>query len=76
MTDIPDWSFDKIAINLIMDLNVSMSENQHIVTIINHLTGCLEAFPIPNKKVDAIICIFSNNQLPASSHVSQIYTIW
>ena len=30
--------FNKIAIDLITDLTVSMSENQHILTIIDHLT--------------------------------------
>ena len=51
MMDVPDWPFDKIAINLIMDLNISTSENQHILTIITDLTGWPEAFPIPDKKV-------------------------
>ena len=37
MTDIPDRSFDKIAIDLVSDLNVSASGNQHIPTIIDHL---------------------------------------
>ena len=32
-------SLFKIAIDLITDLNVSTSGNQHILTIINHLTG-------------------------------------
>ena len=36
MTGIPDRPFDKIAIDLVSDLNVSASENQHILTVINH----------------------------------------
>ena len=63
MMDIPDQPFEKIAIDLIMDLNVSTSGNKLILTIINHLTGWLEAFPIPNKKVNTITCIFINNYL-------------
>ena len=43
------WKGDKIAIDLVTDLNVSTSGNQHILTIIDHLTGWLEAYPIPNK---------------------------
>ena len=39
MTDIPECPFDKITIDLITDLNVSTSRNQHILNIINHLMG-------------------------------------
>ena len=45
MTDIPYRPFDKIAIDLVLDLNVSVSGNQHIPAIIDHLTGWPEAFP-------------------------------
>ena len=64
MTDIPDEPFDKITINLITDLNVFTSVNQHIFTIISHLTGWSEAFPIPNKKADTMFHIFIKNYLP------------
>ena len=37
MTDIPDRPFDKIAIDLVSDIKVSTSGNQHILTIIDHL---------------------------------------
>ena len=46
MTDIPDRPFDKIAIDLVSDLNISSSGNQHILTSIDHLTGLPEDFPI------------------------------
>ena len=61
--DIPDWPFHKITIDLATDLNVSMSGNQHILMIIDHLTGWSETFPIPNKKADTIFCIFINYYL-------------
>ena len=64
MTDIPDKPFDKIAIDLVSDLNVSASGNHHILTIIDHLTGCPEAFPIPDKRADTIVHIFISNYLP------------
>ena len=64
MTDIPDRPFNKIAIDLVSDLNISASGNQHILTIIDHLTGWAEAFPIPDKKADTIVHIFINNYLP------------
>ena len=61
MTDRP---FDKIAIDLISDLIISTSENQHILTIIDHLTGWLEVFPNSNKKADTTVHVFINNYLP------------
>ena len=64
MTDIPDRPFAKIAIDLVTDLNVSASGNQNILTIIHHLTGWPEVFPIPNKKADTIVYVFINNYLP------------
>ena len=60
MMDIPDHSFNKIAIDLITDLNVSTSGNQHIHTIIDHLTGWPDAFPMPNKKADTLVHVFIN----------------
>ena len=64
MTDIPDRPFNKIAMDLVSDLNVSASGNQHILTIINCLTGCPEPFPIPDKKADTTTHAFINNYLP------------
>ena len=64
MTDIPDRPFDKIAIvDLVSDLNVSESENQHILTITDHLMGWPETFPLPEKKADTIVHVFINNYL-------------
>ena len=60
MTDIPYRPFDKIAIHLVTDLNVSTSGNQHTLTTIGHLTG----WPIPNKKADTIVHILFNDYLP------------
>ena len=45
MTEIPDRPFDKITIDLVTDCKTSTSGNKHILTIIDHLTGWLEAFP-------------------------------
>ena len=64
MAAIPDRSSDKIAIDMVSDLNISTSGNQHILTIIDHLTGWPEVFPIPNKKADSIVCVVINNYLP------------
>ena len=64
MMDIPDQPFNKIAIDLVTDLNASTSGNEHILTIIDHLIGWLEAFPIPYKMMDTIVYIFINNYLP------------
>ena len=64
MTDTLDRPFDKIAIDLVSDLNTSASTNQHILTGTDHLMGWAEAFPIHDKKADTIVCIFINNYLP------------
>ena len=61
MTDIPDRPFDKIAIDLVSVLNISTSGNKHILTIIHHLMGWPEAFPIPDKKSDTIVHVFISN---------------
>ena len=63
MTDIPDRPFDKIAIDLVSDVIISASGNQHILTIIDDLTGWPEAFPFTDKKADTIVCVFINNYL-------------
>ena len=76
MTDITDRPFDKIAIDLVTDLNVSASGNQHVLTIIDHVMGWQEAFPISNKKADTIVCIFINNYLPIHRCPHLILSIW
>ena len=43
---------------------MSTSGNKHILTIINHLTGWLEAFPIPDKSTDTIVTTIINHYLP------------
>ena len=58
MTEIPDRPFDKIAINLVTNCETSTSGNKHILTIIDHLTGWPEAFPIPDKSADTIVATF------------------
>ena len=64
MTEIPDRPFDKIAIDLVTEYETSTSRNKHILTIIDHLTGWPEAFPIPDKSADTIVSTFINKYLP------------
>ena len=66
MTEIPDRPFDKIAIDLVTECKTSRSENKHILTIIDHLTGCPEAFNIPDKSADIIVSTFINKYLPVN----------
>ena len=62
MTEIPDRPFDRIAIDLVTECETSTSGNKH--TIIHHLTGWLEAFPISDKSADTIVSTFINEYLP------------
>ena len=64
MTEIPDRPFDKIAIDLVTDCKTFTSGNKHILTIIDHLTGWPESFPIPDKSVDTIMATLINHYLP------------
>ena len=63
MTEIPECSFDKITIDLVTECKTSSSGNKHILTIIDHLTGWPEAFPIPDKSADTIVSTFINQYL-------------
>ena len=64
MTEIPDRPFDKITIDLVTECNTSTSGNKHILTIIDHLIGWMEAYPIPDKTTDTIVSTFINEYLP------------
>ena len=64
MMKIPNKSFDKIAVDLVTECETSTSGNKHILTIINHLTGWPEAFPILDKSTDTIVSTFINKYLP------------
>ena len=57
MTKIPDIPFDKIVIDLV-------TKCKTILTIIDNLTGWLEAFPIPDKSAGTIVLTFINHYLP------------
>ena len=64
MTEIPDRTFDKIAIDLVTDCETSTSGNKHVLTIIDHLTGWPEAFPIPDKSAETVVATFIDEYLP------------
>ena len=64
MMEIPDRPFNKITIDLVTECEMSTSGNKHIFTIIDHLTGWPEAFPIPDKSADTIVSTFINEYLP------------
>ena len=73
MTEIPNRPFDKIAIDLISDLSVLASGNEHILTNTDHLIGWPGTFPIPDKKADTIVHVFINNYLPI--HMSPCFIL-
>ena len=60
MREIPDRPFEKITIDLVTECNTSTSGNKYILTIIDHLTGWPEAYPIPDKTDDTIVSTFIN----------------
>ena len=64
MMEIPDRPFDKITMDLVTDFTESSKGNKHILTIIDLLTGWLEAIPIPNKSADTITKAFIRHYLP------------
>ena len=64
MMEIPDRPFDNIVIDLVTECETSTSENKHILTIMDHLMGCPEAFLIPDKSADTILSTFINQYLP------------
>ena len=64
MTEIPEWPFDKITIDLATECKSSTSGNKHILVIIDNLTGWQEAFPIQDKSADTIVSTFINHYLP------------
>ena len=74
MSEIPDRPFDKIAIDLVTDCETSPSGNKHILTIINHLTGWPEAFPIPDKSA-RYHSHHSYQPIFTSTHVPQLHSI-
>ena len=73
MIEIPDRPFDKIAIDLVTHCKTSTSGNKHILTMIDHLTGCPEAFPIPDKSADTIVATLINQYL--SVHMCPRYIL-
>ena len=63
MTEILERPFEKITIDLVMEYKTSTSGTKHILTIIGHLTGWPEHFPIPDKSADTIVSTFINHYL-------------
>ena len=64
MMEILDRPFNKIMIDLVMECDTLTSGNEHILTIIDHLTGWPEAFPISDKTMATIFSTFINEYLP------------
>ena len=73
MTEILDRPFNKIAIDLVTECKTSNCGNKHILTIIDHLMGWPEAFPIPDKSADTIVSTFINQYLQVHMCPRYIY---
>ena len=52
-----------MVIDLVAECKTSISGNKHILTIIDHLTGWPEAFPISDKSADTIVSTLINQYL-------------
>ena len=74
IAEIPDRPFNKIAIDLVTECETSTYGKKHILTIINHLTGWPEAFPILDKSADTIVSTFINKYLPVHMWLRYILT--
>ena len=65
MTEISECPFDKIDHRFgSQNAKLQTQAIHHILTIIDHLTGWPEAFPIPDKSADTIVSTFINQYLP------------
>ena len=72
MREILDRPFDKIVIDLVTECETSTSGNKHILTIIDHLTGWPEAFPILDKSANTIVSTCINKYLPVHMYPQYI----
>ena len=75
MTEIPECPYNKITIDLVTECKTSSSGSKHILTIIDHLTGLPETFPIPDKLADTIVSTFINQYLSVDMCPSIYYQI-
>ena len=64
MTEIPDIPFHKIATDLVSECKTSNCGFKHILTMIDHLMGWPETFPIPDKSAETIVSTFFKQYLP------------
>ena len=71
-TNMPDQHSDKIIIDLITDPSVSTPGNQHILTIIDHLTGWEKAVPILTKR-QTLLSLFLSTIISQSACVPDSY---
>ena len=53
-TEIPEQAFVKVAMDLIVEYDVSHQGNKNILVIVDHLTSFPVAVPIPNKEAPTI----------------------
>jgi transposase InsO family protein len=54
LTETPSRPFQRIGVDLTGPLMPSLQGNKYILSVVDHLTGWAEAFPIPNKKAETV----------------------
>ena len=73
MTEIPDIPFNKITIDLVTECETSTSGNKHILTIIDHLTGCQRHSPYQTNLQTQIVSTVINKCFPV--HICPWYIL-
>ena len=73
MIEIPDRAIDKITRDVVTECKTSASGNKYILTIIDHLTGWPEAFPIPDKSVGTMVSTFINHYIQCTCVLDTSY---
>ena len=79
ITDTPETAFEKISINIVRKLPITLSQNQHVLTIQDNFTKYLLEIPVPNHKAGAIapkkfICIYDSPKAVLTDQESDFLT--
>ena len=63
-TEVPRRPFEEVAMDLVVDIGMTERGNQHMLTMIDLLTGWPFAFPIPDKTADTVVNTLLERYIP------------